>query len=80
MTGPEAKAAYLAFQNAPSVREIAAALPCLGEHTAAVLAELARDPSPDRCDRALCQLAGARELVARLRGSLIREGESGGQR
>lgn len=74
MTGPEARSAFLAFQNGPTVEELAKALPDLGDHTAGILSELARDPSRDRCDRALCQLAGIRELVTRLRGSLVREG------
>lgn len=80
MTRPEEQSAYLAFQSGPTAEELAKALPDLGDHTAAILSELARNPTPDRCDRVLCQLAGARELVTRLRGSLVREGETGGQR
>lgn len=76
---PEQQTAYLAFQNAPSAAELCRALPDLGEHTATILSELARSPSPDRCDRALVQLDGAKQLVARLRGSLIREGTGDGR-
>lgn len=80
MTRPEEHSAFLAFQSGPTAEELARALPDLGDHTAAVLSELSRDPTPDRCDRVLCQLAGARELVTRLRGSLIREGSPSEQR
>lgn len=80
MTRPEEQAAFLAFaKGRPTAEELARALPELGDHTATVLSELSRDPSIDRCDRCLCQLAGARELVTRLRGA-IREGDAGGQR
>ena len=79
MSRPEEHSAFLAFQSGPTAEELAKALPDLGDHTAAILSELSRDPTPDRCDRALCQLAGARELVTRLRGSLVREGTGDGQ-
>lgn len=79
MTGADAAKAYAAFLRGPTVDELARALPDLGDHTATLLSELARSPSPDRCDRALVQLDGARQLVARLRGSLVREGTGDGQ-
>lgn len=71
---PEAQAARLSLQAGPSCEAMAAALPDLGDATSAMLAKLARDPTPNRCDRVLAQLDGARQLVSRLRGSLIREG------
>lgn len=76
---PEQQAALLSFQSGPSVHEMTRALGDLGDHTAAILSELGRSPTPDRCDRALIQLDGARQLVTRLRGSLIREGMGDGQ-
>jgi len=68
MMRPEQQAAYLASQQGPTAQELARALPDLGDATAGMLAELARDPTPDRCDRMLVQLDGARQLVSRLRG------------
>lgn len=79
MNGPGKHAAYLNFGSGPSVEAIAKALPDLGDCTASMLAELARDPTPERCDRMLSQLDGARQLVAMLRGKL-REGATGGER
>lgn len=77
MTSPEQQAAWLAFQSGPSPEAMAAALPDLGDCTASMLAELARDPTPERCDRVLSQIEGARQLVARLRGSLVHGAANG---
>lgn len=74
MNRPEEQNAFLAFQRGPTAEELAKALPDLGDHAATLLSELARDPTADRCDRALCQLAGVKELVTRLRGLVVREG------
>lgn len=79
MSRPEEQAAYLSFAAGPTQAEMLAYVPDLAERTAAQMTELARAPTPERCDRMLAQLDGARQLVARLRGSLVREGTGDGQ-
>ena len=48
------------------VASLAAALPDLGDCISSQMAELSRDPSRDRCDRVLHNLAGVVQHVRRL--------------
>lgn len=52
--------------------EMARGMADSGEALAAQLAELERDPTPERCDRAAAALAGARAAVLRLRTGVER--------
>ena len=45
---------------------LAAALPDLGDCISSQMAELSRDPSRDRCDRVLHNLAGVIQHIRRL--------------
>lgn len=49
-----------------AVASLAAALPDLGDCIASQLVELSRDPSRDRCDRVLHNLAGLATHIRRL--------------
>lgn len=69
MTGPETEALrrlYAEPDTAAAVSSLAAALPDLGDCIAAQLVELSRDPSRDRCDRVLHNLAGLAQHIRRL--------------
>lgn len=67
------------LHQGPSAEDLIRYLPDLGERTMAQLAELARAPTAERCDRFLSQLDGVRHLVGTLRGSLAREGMGNGR-
>lgn len=54
-------------------------LPDAGDGLAAQMADLARDATPERCDRLLINLRGAQSTVLRLREALEREGRGNGQ-
>jgi hypothetical protein len=54
-------------------------LPDAGDGLAAQMAELARDATPERCERLLINLRGAQSTVLRLREALEREGRGDGQ-
>lgn len=49
-------------------------LPDAGDGLAAQMADLARDATPERCERLLINLRGAQSTVMRLREALEREG------
>lgn len=49
-------------------------LPDAGDGLAAQMVELARDATPERCERLLINLRGAQSTVLRLREALEREG------
>lgn len=49
-------------------------LPDAGDGLAAQMADLARDATPERCERLLINLRGAQSTVLRLREALEREG------
>ena len=49
-------------------------LPDAGDGLAAQMADLARDATPERCERLLINLRGAQSTVLRLRDALEREG------
>lgn len=49
-------------------------LPDAGDGLAAQMADLARDATPERCERLLINLRGAQSTVLRLRQALEREG------
>lgn len=67
MTAPEIEALRRELYREPDdVSRLAAELPDLGECIAAQLAELARDPSRDRCDRVVANLGGVVLHVRRL--------------
>ncbi|TWI12713.1 hypothetical protein [Aerolutibacter ruishenii] len=71
MTGPHAAAVYAA-QFSPRVDELTKPLPDAGDAFAAMLADLARDPQPERVERALVRLEGIRQHLHRLHGALTR--------
>ena len=54
-------------------------LPDAGDGLAAQMADLARDATPERCERLLINLRGAQSTVLRLREALEREGRGDGQ-
>lgn len=62
----EALRKLYAEPDAAAVAALAAALPDLGDCIASQLVELSRDPSRDRCDRVLHNLAGVVQHVRRL--------------
>ena len=68
MTGPEIEALRALYREPDDalVASLAAALPDLGDCVSSQLAELSRDPSRDRCDRVLHNLAGVVQHVRRL--------------
>lgn len=68
MTGPEIEAMRALYREPDDalVASLAAALPDLGECIATQLVELSRDPSRDRCDRVLHNLAGVIQHIRRL--------------
>lgn len=51
----------------PPVETLAAQLPDIADGTAAILSELARDPTPERAERAQHHLRGVQHYVATLR-------------
>lgn len=51
----------------PAIETLAAQLPDIADGTASILAELARDPSPERAERAQHHLRGVQHYVAQLR-------------
>lgn len=57
----------------PSASKLARECVDIGDTTAAQLATLAADPSPERCERVAVQLEGVRQHVNRLRDQLQRE-------
>ncbi|GGD40684.1 hypothetical protein [Pseudoxanthomonas indica] len=56
------------------VAHIRTQLPDVGEGLAGQLADLARDATPERCERLLVNLRGVQAQVLRLREGLMREG------
>ena len=52
-------------------------LPDVGDHLSSLLAELGRDASEERIDRALQSLRGAQATILRLREAQHREQERG---
>lgn len=73
MTGPDAMRAYAALY-APQVEELTKPLVEVGDGFAAMLAELARDPQPDRVERCLVRLEGIRRHLHQLHTAATRAG------
>lgn len=71
MTGPDAAAVYAA-QYAPKFEDLVKPLPDAADAFAGMLADLARDPQPERVERALVRLEGIRQHLHRLHGALTR--------
>lgn len=67
MTAPEIEALRRELYREPDdLVRLVAELPNLGDCIAAQLAELARNPSRDRCDRVLANLEGLKQHVRRI--------------
>lgn len=77
MTAPDA-ARYAALY-APRLEELTKPLPDAGDNFAAMLAELASDPQPDRVERVLVRLEGIRQHLHRLHGVLMRQDGANGR-
>lgn len=54
----------------PTARDLAQALPQIGESLAAVLASLVRDTTADGIDRAMISVEGVRQHLIRLQAAL----------
>lgn len=63
---------------APTSAFLARQLPDMGHGLAGALFELARDPTPARCDEMLHRLQAAGHAVSRLRAQLVSEASEGG--
>jgi hypothetical protein len=55
----------------PAVETLAAQLVDIGDSTSAMLADLARDPTPERCERAQAQLSDLHRYVGTLRQAAV---------
>jgi hypothetical protein len=74
MNGLQDAARYAAGYS-PALEELLKPLPEAGDAFAAMLAELSRDATPDRVERALVRIEGIRQHLHRIHAALIRKAE-----
>lgn len=72
MTGPEIAALRRLYASPDDTlaTSLAAALPDLGDCVSAQLAELARNPTRDGCDRVAANLGGVQQHVRKLKAAM----------